>query len=252
MVVLDKDTARDLPVFLYDSSDHITPKTGIAEGSVTVKISKNLGALTAFTLIGKWTEIGQGLFKIAFASGDLDTKGFFGYLVTATGCDQYSGMMYVRDFANYKATGFSTHSAADVKTAVEADGSKLDTLYDDWVNGGRLDLLIDAIKAQTDKFLFDASNFVKSIAQNLELAHLDAAISSREVPAHVTAEVDDLITRAKGLNEIYDSVALRALEETLTAIKGAGWTNETLKLIKELIDKLVSGEEPTPRASFRM
>jgi len=72
------------------------------------------------------------------------------------------------------------------------------------------------------------------------------------VEAHVTAEVDDLITRVKGLNAIYDSVALRALEATLTDIKGAGWTNETLKLIKELVDELESGEKPPPRASFRM
>jgi len=72
------------------------------------------------------------------------------------------------------------------------------------------------------------------------------------VEAHVTAEVDDLITRVKGLNAIFDSLALRALETTLTAIKGAGWTNETLKLIKELIDELESGEKPPRKASFRM
>ena len=139
-----------------------------------------------------------------------------------------------------------------------------------------------AIKAQTDKFLFDVSNFVKSTAQNPELAYLDVDISSRETPAHVTAEVDDLITRAKGLNEIYDSVALRALEATLTAIKGVGWTDETLKAIKDAIsgggisaqdvrdamklapsagdpatgsidkhlDDLVSGTEPPSKASF--
>lgn len=32
--------------------------------------------------------------------------------------------------ATYKATGFSTHSAADVKTAIEADGSKVDHLWE--------------------------------------------------------------------------------------------------------------------------
>ena len=52
---------------------------------------------------------------------------------------------------DYKATGFSTHSAADVKTAIEANGSSiLDTLRDDLADGGRLDLLVDAIKAKTD------------------------------------------------------------------------------------------------------
>lgn len=84
------------------------------------------------------------------------------------------------------------------------------------------------------------------------LDEVNANVLSRETPAHVTAEVDDLITRVKGLNAIYDSVALRGLETTLTSIKGAGWTNETLKLIKELVDELESGEKPPPRASFRM
>jgi hypothetical protein len=101
VIILNQNEARDLPVLLLDSADHVTAKVGIAEGSVTVKISKNLGALTNFTLTGKWTEIGQGLYKIAFAAGDLDTIGYFGYFVTATGCDQYSGMMYISEDINY-------------------------------------------------------------------------------------------------------------------------------------------------------
>lgn len=57
-------------------------------------------------------------------------------------------------------SGLSTHSAADVKTAIEAAGSSIasilaDTaaLQTDWVDGGRLDLLIDAIKAKTDTYV---------------------------------------------------------------------------------------------------
>jgi hypothetical protein len=57
---------------------------------------------------------------------------------------------------DYKATGFSTHSAADVKTDIEAAGSSIaqilaDTgeLQTDWVNGGRLDLILDIIAADT-------------------------------------------------------------------------------------------------------
>jgi hypothetical protein len=55
------------------------------------------------------------------------------------------------------ATGFSTHSAADVKTAIEAAGSSIasilaDTgeLQTDLVNGGRLDLIFDATKTAVD------------------------------------------------------------------------------------------------------
>jgi hypothetical protein len=117
VIILDQSVARALPVFLIDSTDHVTPKTGIAEGSVTVKISKNLGTLTAFTLTGLWTEIGQGLYKIAFASGDLDTIGFFGYLVTATDCDQYSGMMYVDDLPTNVDTLISDVAATHVHAA---------------------------------------------------------------------------------------------------------------------------------------
>lgn len=56
------------------------------------------------------------------------------------------------DAAWVTAAGFSTHDAAAVKTAIEAAGSSIalmlaDTgeLQTDWVNGGRLDNLLDAI-----------------------------------------------------------------------------------------------------------
>ena len=163
MISLDINVARSLPVLLIDSATRLG-KTGVTEGSVTVKISKNLGTLTSFTLTGKWTEIGQGLYKIAFAASDLDTEGFFGYLVTATGCDQYSGMMYV--------------------------SSDLVTL----------------------------------------LARLTAA-------------------RAGYLDNL--SAGAVALEATLTAIKGAEWTDETLKALKEALDELISGAAPPGKADFK-
>lgn len=47
-------------------------------------------------------------------------------------------------------------------------------------------------------------------------------------------------------------VAALALEATLTAIKGAGWTDETLKDIKELVDELESGEKPLSKARFKI
>jgi len=71
--------------------------------------------------------------------------------------------------------GLSTHSAADVKTAIEAAGSSIasilaDTaeLQTDWVNGGRLNLLIDAIKAKTDTYT--AAPTTAEIKTALEIA----------------------------------------------------------------------------------
>lgn len=48
----------------------------------------------------------------------------------------------------------------------------------------------------------------------------------------------------------HGTYGLSALEATLTAIKGAGWTNETLKMIKDLVDELESGDKPSPKAVF--
>jgi hypothetical protein len=63
------------------------------------------------------------------------------------------------------AVGFSTHDAAAVKAAIEAGGSHLalilaDTgeLQTDWVNGGRLDLLLDAVLADTGELQADWVN----------------------------------------------------------------------------------------------
>lgn len=179
------------------------------------------------------------------------------------------------DNINATISSRSSHAAADVwsvvtraltdKAGFTISGTKttLDDLND--ISATQVNAAVDTalsdyapalettaqdIKAQTDKFLFDVSNFVKSIAQNSELAHLDADISS------VTAEVDDLITRAKGLNEIYDSVVLRALEATLTTIKqkvAGTFDRETdsLEAIRDRGDAAwVTGVAATPKANF--
>lgn len=104
------------------------------------------------------------------------------------------------------ATGFSTHSAADVKTAIEAAGSHLtliledtgttlpatlttilgdtDEMQKDLVNGGRLDLLIDAIKAKTDQML-DAAAIRTAVG--LATANLDTQIATLATAAALAA-----------------------------------------------------------------
>ena len=90
--------------------------------------------------------------------------------------------------AAYKATGFSTHSAANVKTAIEAAGSSLaqilaDTneLQTDWKNGGRLDLLIDALGTML--------TFLENIAEGDEKIEFDGAN-----PAVITTYTKDTDT----------------------------------------------------------
>jgi hypothetical protein len=59
------------------------------------------------------------------------------------------------------ATGFSTHSAANVRTEMDANSTVLADLKD----GGRLDLLIDAIKVITDAIGAEAAaNLAKTLS----------------------------------------------------------------------------------------
>ena len=67
--------------------------------------------------------------------------------------------------------------------------------------------------------------------------------------ANLKALIDDIETKLDNPANFMADVSALALEATLTAIKGAGWTNETLKLIKELVDEL---EKPLPKAHFKI
>lgn len=60
------------------------------------------------------------------------------------------------DAAWTTATGFSTHTAADVRTEIDTNSTQLAAIVEDtnelqadWANGGRLDLLVDAILEDT-------------------------------------------------------------------------------------------------------
>ena len=63
--------------------------------------------------------------------------------------------------------------------------------------------------------------------------------------SHITAEVDDLITRAKGLDETHDDLAAHD-----TDVKGPAWTNESLKKILEKIEEQSSQQVITPPKSI--
>jgi len=150
---------------------------------------------------------------------------------TAEATEIGSSGIYYLDLAAGETNGDVV--CIQIKTSTSGAKTTVLVFYTSAQSLNTIDAIVDAIKAKTDNLPADPAS--------------EAAINT-----HTTAEVDDLITRVKGLNAIYDSVATRALEATLTAIKGVGWTNETLKLIKELVDELETGEKPRPRARFKV
>ena len=94
------------------------------------------------------------------------------------------------ELGNIEGTGFTpdTHSLVNIKSDTEG------------------------IKAQTDKLQFDPNNYVKSMAQNPELANLDVAVSSR-------ASSSELATHDSDIKGILDD------------IKGTGFTRDTHSLV---------------------
>jgi len=94
------------------------------------------------------------------------------------------------ELGNIEGTGFTpdTHSLVNIKSDTEG------------------------IKAQTDKLQFDPNNYVKSMAQNPELANLDATVSSR-------ASSSELATHDSDIKGILDD------------IKGTGFTRDTHSLV---------------------
>jgi hypothetical protein len=91
-----------------------------------------------------------------------------------------------------------------------------------------VDTVVDAIKAKTDNLPADPAN-----ESNVQ-GHVADALAAYDPPTK--AELDA-------------AVSPLALEATLTAIKGSGWSTETLKAIKEYVDDL-EGRLTAARAGY--
>jgi len=249
LIILKQSSARKLPVLLVDSNGAVV--TSVAEGNVTVVTSKNGGALTGFTLTDKWTELGQGLYTINFANTDLDTEGFFAYLVTVTGCDQYSGIMYVSDWeTNVDSILEDTATTLDGK--INTIDTNVDSILEDTATtlDGKIttvDTVVDAIKAKTDNLPIDPAD--ESSIQGGIVDARDAIIGNETtMETNLVAAITDAEGNIRGgaydLHLLYDD--LNAIQTALTAIKGVGWTDENLTTIDSLIDAIKAKTDNLP------
>ena len=123
-----------------------------------------------------------------------------------------------------------TDKIANATYGLSALNTDLDTLIS---NLGTVDTVVDAIKAKTD-LLF--SGIATEDKQNTIIGYIDTEIGAIKAKT-------DLIGASVAPADEYDTEMARitgnvALEATLTAIKGSGWTTETLKAIYDSIDGL--------------
>lgn len=105
---------------------------------VTGTVSGNAPAATALST-AIWTGTKAGYLDVAISSRGT------GAALDAVGVRAAVGLLS----ANLDTQLDALPTAAEIRTALEADGSKLDVVYDDWLNGGRLDLLLDAVLEDT-------------------------------------------------------------------------------------------------------
>lgn len=102
MLLLEQGNATKVILFLMvDSTDHVTPKTGL---SPTVTISKNGGAFGSPA--GTTAEVGNGWYKLTPTAADTNTQG--GLILHATGtaadpADVYCQVLLADQLDSYQA-----------------------------------------------------------------------------------------------------------------------------------------------------
>lgn len=177
----DDDAYKDQAIVIYDADDSDFPSIRVCSAYTGTTKTITLDTTPDFTIVA-----GDGCKAFVTAPGttaptvgqirtEMEGAGYKLALIEAD-----TNELQINQSAWATATGFSTHSAADVKTAIEAAGSHLalilaDTgeLQTDWVNGGRLDLIMDIIAADTTT---DIPGLILKYTQLL--ARSDAAIAT--------------------------------------------------------------------------
>jgi hypothetical protein len=182
-------TSYPIPIYMVDSTDHVTPKTGL---TLTVTLSKNGGAHAAAS--GAVTEVGNGEYSLAGHATDRNTVGTLTVRATGAAADAY--------IAEY---GIVTHNpysvAVDVRTEMDANSTNLDAII------GYVDDLESRLTALRAGYLDNLS--AGAVATQSSVDTIDNILDT-EFPALVTAVdvIDNLLDTEIG-----------TLQTTATAIK---------------------------------
>lgn len=90
MRVTKQSTSRNVVVFMTDSTDHISGKTGL---TLTITASKDGGSFASIS--PTVTELSNGWYKLALTSAHTDTLGDLAFHITGTGADPTDFLMQV-------------------------------------------------------------------------------------------------------------------------------------------------------------
>jgi hypothetical protein len=142
-------------VFLTDSTDHVTGKTG---ATLTITLSKDGAAFASIS--PTVTERGDGWYSLALTSGNTDTLGDLVLHITASGADPIDLREQV--FAALPGDSVTVSSIAnDAITAAAVASSAVTEIQSGLATAADL----TAVKAKTDSLTFTVANQVNANIQ---------------------------------------------------------------------------------------
>jgi hypothetical protein len=115
---------RRVPILMVDATDGSTPETGLTLYGLLSKNGNNFAATA-----GTFAEAGYGQYYYQFDTGEIDTLGFAGIHVTATGARNYDAIIHVTAYDAYVGSFISPTDVwnADISSITTAGtaGSQL-------------------------------------------------------------------------------------------------------------------------------
>jgi hypothetical protein len=201
----------------------VTHDSGVASSTVTVTIIKPDHSVSVDAASMTENPNKAGEYYYSFAP---DASGVWRALIVE-GSLRYSKEYHV-DMGQEEAMKGSGFGATDTLKALDDDLTNIEAdtgeLQTDWHDGGRLDLIIDAV------------------ATAAALATVDSIVDS------ILADTNELQTDWANGGRLDAILDLVALEATLTAIKGTGWaSDDNLKNLDDEID-VIDGLLDVPSA----
>jgi hypothetical protein len=181
------------------------------------------------------TEIAGGLYYAQFTP---DTAGVWAIKFSCASPEQYGGLAFPVGLGNEALLINGTYGLSALNTDLDALLARLTATragYLDNLSGGAIALnadmatVLSRLSAARAGYLDNLSGgavALASVCTDVRLGELGAA--------NLPADVDTLLTRLSALRAGYLdnlSAGAVALEATLTAMKGVGWSTETLHLI---------------------
>lgn len=233
-----------------DDTDGKTPETALSIAQADIRLSKNFSAFAQKNSTAVVTHAEYGWYDCPFDATDTGTLGPLKVASLKTGAlpvwHEYmvlpanaydaiiSGTDYLQtdlvQWLGVAPLALSSQLVPSIESTLETRLSALRAGYLDNLSAGAvaLEATLAVIAAYVDEL-------------ETRLSALRAGYLDELAAANIPADVDTLLSRLSALRAGYLdnlSAGAVALEATLTAMKGAGWSTETLKAIKDAVDAI--------------